>query len=258
MRASHVTPAIVLRSHPFGESDKIVSFMTECHGKLTGIAKGAMRSRKRFVNSLEPFALINLHFLDRPHNSLAFISGADLQRPFAQITASLDRISYASYLVEITDGLSGEREESPDVFRHLRDGLAHVEENGTSLRFLTYFELKLLQLAGYQPIFDNCKRCHREHHAMDVLHWCFSAEDGGILCETCARSRREVIRLSLAALEVLIALQCQNSLPLSRISLPSSAVKEIRSVMLRFVQYHVDREIKSASFLYPFSSLESS
>ncbi|HEX2930325.1 MAG TPA: DNA repair protein RecO [Candidatus Binatia bacterium] len=257
MRASHVTPAIVLRSRPFGESDKIVSFMTETHGKLTGIAKGAMRSRKRFVNSLEPFALINLHFLDRPHNSLAFISAADLQRPFVQITTSLNRISYASYLVEITDGLSGEREESPAVFRHLKDGLAHVEENGTSLRFLTYFELKLLQLAGYQPIFDNCKRCRKDRRAI-VSHWCFSAEDGGILCETCARSRREVMPLSVAALEVLITLQGQNNSPTSCISLPSSAVREIRSVMLRFVQYHVDREIKSASFLYPFSSLESS
>ncbi|HYT53423.1 MAG TPA: DNA repair protein RecO, partial [Verrucomicrobiae bacterium] len=67
MRANHVTPAIVLRSRPFGESDKIVSFLTENYGKLTGIAKGALRSRKRFVNSLEPFALINLCFQDRPH-----------------------------------------------------------------------------------------------------------------------------------------------------------------------------------------------
>jgi len=52
MRANYLTPAIVLRSRPFGESDKIVSFLTESYGKLTGIAKGAKRSRKRFVNPL--------------------------------------------------------------------------------------------------------------------------------------------------------------------------------------------------------------
>ena len=40
MLLCHVTAAIVLRTWPFGESDKIVSFLTENHGKLTGIAKG--------------------------------------------------------------------------------------------------------------------------------------------------------------------------------------------------------------------------
>ena len=65
MRSSQTTAAIVLRHRPYGESDKIVSFLTEDFGKLTGIAKGAMRSRQRFVNSLEPFSLVNLRFHDR-------------------------------------------------------------------------------------------------------------------------------------------------------------------------------------------------
>ena len=72
MPAPLTTPAIVLRSWSFGESDKIVSFLTESHGKLTGIAKGAKRSRKRFANSLEPFSLVNLRFLDAPPVSFSF------------------------------------------------------------------------------------------------------------------------------------------------------------------------------------------
>ena len=58
MRSSQTTHAIVLRARPYGESDKIVSFLTEDFGKLSGIAKGALRSRRRFVNSLEPFSLV--------------------------------------------------------------------------------------------------------------------------------------------------------------------------------------------------------
>jgi len=78
MRACQATSAIVLRSRPFGESDKIVSFLTEKYGKITGIAKGAKRSRKRFVNSLEPFSLVNLRFQERSHSSLAFILSSEL------------------------------------------------------------------------------------------------------------------------------------------------------------------------------------
>jgi len=257
MRPNQVTPAIVLRSRPFGESDKIVSFITENYGKLTGIAKGALRSRKRFVNSLEPFALVNLRFHDRPHSNLAFVLSADLQRAFRRLSVSLDRISYASYLVEITNGLIGEREENPAVFQHLREGLAYIEENGTSLRFLTFFELKLLRLVGYQPTFENCKRCRREHPSAAALHWHFSPSAGGILCGSCARAVDESLQLSPTALEVLVALQMENTAPTSRVSWLTSVIKEIRSARLRFIEYHVAREMKTVHFLYQFASIHS-
>jgi DNA repair protein RecO (recombination protein O) len=253
MRANHVTPAIVLRSRPFGESDKIVSFLSENYGKLTGIAKGAMRSRKRFVNSLEPFALVNLSFQDRPHNNLAFILAADLKLAFRQLLKSLDRISCAAYLVEITDGLIGEREENPAIYQHLKYGLTYLEENGASPCFLTFFELRLLRLAGYQPVLDSCKRCHKAARLEGrVSQWNFSPFDGGIVCDPCSCSRHDTLPLGAAAIEVLSALQDSATLP-AGFSLRPSAVQEIRSVMLRFIQYHVDREIKSAVFLSQFS-----
>ena len=255
MRVNLFSPAIVLRARPFGESDKIVSFFTERYGKLTGIAKGAMRSRKRFVNSLEPFALVNLSFQDRPHSNLVFILSADLVSGFRQLATALDRISYASYLVEITDGLSAEREENTAIFQHLRDGLGYLAENGTSLRFLTSFELKLLRLAGYQPMLDACKRCRKSRIGRAASQWHFSPLDGGILCDSCSHNSREILPLGGAATEVLTALQAGGDALPSRLSLPLSVVKEIRSVVLRFIQFQMDREIKSAPFLEHFSSV---
>lgn len=254
MRPNHLTPAIVLRSWPYGESDKIVSFFSENYGKITGIAKGAMRSRKRFVNSLEPFSLVKLSFQERPHSSLAFVLAADLEASFRQLITSLDRIAYAAYLVEITEGLTGEREENPAIYQHLKQGLAYLEENGASLRFLTFFELKLLRLAGYQPVFDSCRKCHKQPIGGIAFRWNFSPADGGILCDSCARSRKEILPLSAAAAEILTALQADSANLLPGLSLPSSVIKEIRTVALRFIQYHVDREIKSAIFLTQFSS----
>src|SRR5574341_272571 len=146
MRTRLVTPAIVLKTKAYGESDKIISFLTENHGKITGIAKGAKRSRKRFVNSLEPFSLVNLGFYERPQSNLVFVCSSDLLFSFSRLATSLAKISFASYLVEITDGLIGEREEDPRVFQHLKSGLCYLNENDASLRFLTSFELKLLSL----------------------------------------------------------------------------------------------------------------
>jgi DNA repair protein RecO (recombination protein O) len=255
MRVCLVTPAIVLKAKPYGESDKIVSFLTEKHGKITGIAKGAKRSRKRFVNSLEPFSLVNLGFYERSQSSLVFIFSSDLLFGFSQLVTSLDKISFASYLVEITDGLIGEREEDPRVFQHLKNGLCYLNENDASLRFLTSFELKLLSLVGYQPLLDRCKRCAKDRRDPPSSRWHFSPGDGGILCEPCSRSRKETLPLGAAAVEVLTDLQAKFSLTSARRSLPSSVVSEIRSVVVRFIQFHMEREIKSAPFLHRFASI---
>ena len=251
MLPCHVTPAIVLRTRAFGESDKIVSFLTESHGKLTGIAKGAKRSRKRFVNSLEPFSLVNLRFNDRTQGNLVFIIASDLAFGFKHLLTSLEKISFASYLVEITDGLIGEREENRLVFRHLKDGLTHLEEQSTSLTFLTSFELKLLKLAGYQPWLESCRRCGRERRDRWASRWHFSPLDGGILCESCSRMRKEIFSLSAATLEILTSLQEERRSP--DISPSTGVLKEIRSVVVRFIEFHMEREIKSAAFLHQFS-----
>jgi len=252
---SHATTAIVLRTRPYGESDKIVSCLTADHGKITGIAKGAKRSRKRFVNSLEPFSLINLRFLDRSHSNLVFILAADLLLGFKTLASCLDKIAFASYLVEITDGLIGEREENPLVFHHLRKGLNFLEGNDTSLAFLASFELELLRLAGYQPSLDSCQRCGKQRNDGLRLCWHFSVKDGGILCEGCAGLNGEIQPVDAVTLATLAHLQQKRGEPSSGVSPPSSVLKEIRLIVLPFIQFHINREIRSASFLHQFCAL---
>jgi DNA repair protein RecO (recombination protein O) len=255
MRPSHATPAIVLRSQPYGESDKIVSFLTPSYGKFAGVAKGALRSQRRFMNSLAPFALVNLRFQDRPGSNLVFILGSELVVGFKNLAISLERISCASYMVEITEGLVPERDESFEVFEHLRDGLRYVEENGTSLRFLTTFELKLLKLAGYQPIWNRCKGCGQAHVGQLSRQWHISPVDGGILCDTCSRSSHVSIPLCATSIRILTALQTEAHELQFPLVLPLSVINEVRLAVTQFIQFYIDKEIKSAPFLQRFPSV---
>jgi DNA repair protein RecO (recombination protein O) len=230
--------------------------LTKDFGKLNGIAKGALRSRRRFVNTLEPFSLVRLRLHERAHSNIAFIAGADLVFGLRRLSSSLERISAASYLIEITDGLISEREENLPVFEHLRDGLRYLEETGYSLRFLTHFELKLLHLVGYRPALDECKRCGQKRVGAQFDQWHFSPADGGVLCDTCSRMRREVLPLGPLAAATLSKLQKDPSDLGSQTVLPSAVIREMRTVLLRFIQYQMDREIKSAAFLSQFSAME--
>ena len=53
MRKGHYsTEAIILNSFDYNESDRILAFYTKEFGKLRGIAKGARRSKRRFVGNI--------------------------------------------------------------------------------------------------------------------------------------------------------------------------------------------------------------
>ncbi len=251
MSTSYLTKAIVLHSRPFGESDKIVCFLTEGYGKVTGIAKGAKRSNRRFVNSLEPFSLVNLRFQDYPHRSLAFIHDCVLFQGFKQLTRNLDRIACASYVTEITGELVREREDSWEIFRHLREGLVYLDENEISGVFLTFFELKLLRLAGYDPMFEGCCRCKKKWRG-GAGKWSFSHRDGGILCSTCCDSRRDIVALSEETLRAFVGFRGQECFILDSALTDPKVLQESRFLLPRFIQFQINKPLKSVRFLDSF------
>ena len=246
------SPAIVLRSWAYGESDKIVSFLTRDFGKIRGIAKGAKRSRKRFLNVLEPFTLVQLRFHERPNSPLAFVHACDWVYVFRAIARDLGKIAHASYLVEITDELTRDGDDSLSLFEHLRSGLRFLEENAASPEFLTAFELMLLRLAGFQPILEQCQRCGRAPGDDDDrwnVRWGFSPADGGVLCRDCRDYRREAVPLSSGALDTLIHIQRHGWTEGEAPAALQPALREARGVMPLFIQYQISKKLKSAAFL---------
>ncbi len=62
--------AVVLRTWPVHEADLIVSFFTRDYGRMRGVAKAALKSRKRFGGALEPMTLARAWFAERPRQEL--------------------------------------------------------------------------------------------------------------------------------------------------------------------------------------------
>jgi DNA repair protein RecO (recombination protein O) len=254
------TPAIVLRSWPYGESDKIVSFLTRDFGKIKGVAKGAKRSRKRFLNVLEPFALVGLRFHRRPNSALVFVDGCDWTHAFRSIGKELAKIAHAFYLVEISDEFTKEGDESRAIFEHLYRGLRFLENNDTSATFLTAFEMVLLRLSGYEPMLAGCRRCGARPpdlgaastasgHSPTVQYWGFSYGDGGVLCRACSRYSKDTVPLSLAALRVLSYFRDRAWSAGTPVEFPARAIKETRQLLPLFIQFQISKRLKSVAFL---------
>ena len=62
--------AVVLRTWPLHEADLIVSFFTRDYGRVKGVAKSALKSRKRFGGALEPMTVARAWFVEKPRQEL--------------------------------------------------------------------------------------------------------------------------------------------------------------------------------------------
>jgi DNA repair protein RecO (recombination protein O) len=185
-----VTPALVLRTRPFGESDRIVTLLTEQHGKVTGIAKGAKNSRRRFAGTLEPFVRIRAVFRQRPASDLVFLLRCEFDGAWRAFGRELDRFAAGSHVLELADRMVLGRESGRELYRLVEETLTLLDGGLACDPVLRAFELHLLAATGYAPMLDHCRGCGQALDGGEPAY--LVAERGGLLCRACVRADEAV------------------------------------------------------------------
>src|SRR4029453_9003443 len=182
------TPAFVLRTRQYGESDLIVTFITEQHGKLTGIGKGAKNSKRRFPGTLQPFLNVRVVFTQRPPSGLAFLLRCELIETLRAITMDVERFAAGSYVLDLTDRMVVGRESGTDIYALVRDALGLLASGAPLDPLLRALEIHLLCASGWAPVFDRCRGCGAPADTALFL----SVERGGLLCRGCVPTGQPV------------------------------------------------------------------
>jgi DNA repair protein RecO (recombination protein O) len=238
------TAAFVLRTRPHGESDRLVTLLTEEQGKLTGIAKGAKNSRRRFAGTLEPFVHVRAVFQPRPHSDLVFLHRCELLGALPGFTADLARYAAGSYLLELADRMVLGRESGSDVYHLLRDALGDIDRDGASDAVLATFELRLLAASGYEPSFAACRGCGRPADGTPTMY--LLAERGGFLCRPCVPPGEIVRPVSGAAARRLTALAAASFADARREPSPTAEMRAVTEALLLRV---TNGPLRSRAFL---------
>jgi DNA repair protein RecO (recombination protein O) len=180
------TEAMVLRSHPLGESDRIVTFLTRSAGKVRAVAKGARRSKRRFGSNLERFSRVRLHYFEREGFDLARIEAAELLESFYLLQEDPERGAVLACLAEVADAFAREQQEDEAYFRLLHAVLRAVRDGLGLDHAARYFEIWTLRLHGVLPPLSSCARCGRKVGARGGV---YDRHEGGVLCRSCSPGR---------------------------------------------------------------------
>jgi DNA repair protein RecO (recombination protein O) len=174
--------AFVLRVHPLGEADKIVTFLTREEGKLRGVAKSARRSRRRFGSSLELWSRVSLTLYEKEGMDLARVDGCDLLESAYRLQEDLETAYLLAYTAEVADLFARERQPEPHFFRLLGSLLQALRAGLSRLLAARYLETWTLRLHGLLPDLGRCGACDV---SLGSSGGTFQSSSGQILCRRC-------------------------------------------------------------------------
>lgn len=147
----HTADALILRTYPLGESDRIVVFLTRDRGKKRGVAKNARQSRRRFGGALEPMTCGRVTYRERERRDLVFLQDvATIRSPLAAVDG--DALGYVSYFAELIDEWALDNDPSETLYRLGASVVDAIADAVPIEPLARYFEFWLLRLQGvYQP-----------------------------------------------------------------------------------------------------------
>jgi len=226
---------VVLRTMRLGEADRIVTLLTESHGKVRAVAKGVRRTKSKFGSRLEPLSHVALLGW-QGRGDLDIVNQVEVIDTFRAVREDLDRIGAGLSMLEVVDQVAQERHANPALYRMLVGALGALAQANSPMVSPAFF-LKVLVLEGTAPYLDGCVSCGEEDEALLVA---FDLLEGGVLCRSCRRGRP----LSPEAL-VLMRRTLGGGLA-GVLGEPRSPVTdEVMTVATEAMEIHLDRRLRS-------------
>ena len=181
----------IISETPYGETSKIINVLTKEKGLLGIIAKGAksMKSALRASTQVFTYGVFSIYFKD---GKLSTLANVDIINPLKNIRSDLTKISYLTYISELTSQVIKQTNE--DVFDMFINIVLKMEDNLDPVILTNILELKYLPLLGVGLNLDSCIKCGNKTNIVTI-----DASYGGLICKDCFQNElivdKKVIQL---------------------------------------------------------------
>jgi DNA repair protein RecO (recombination protein O) len=265
--------AVVLRTWPVHEADLIVSFFTRDYGRMRGVAKAALKSRKRFGGALEPMTLARAWFAERPRQELVRLDQLEIVRSPLSAPVDHTRMAVLSFYAEVVDEALPERDPQDAVFRLLVSVLEQTAAvgpepvgHGASLgetvqagaadpqaaqphatqpwMALTYFSLWMTRLMGLLPDTGRCMVCGEPLRGAEVS---YGSSSDGLFCGLHANGSASA--LSVDSWQLAQRMLRAPAATFAAEPWPRKRGQDLRRFTLQTLERHLERKLKSAEAL---------
>lgn len=238
------TEAIILKTFPLGEADRLVSFFGRTSGRLRGVAAGARRIKNRYGSTLEVLSHVQVRYVERETRDLVRIQECELLESFHQAQSDYQLSTGLAVISEIAERTLPEQEVAEPVFRLLLLVAREVERRASWEVPLAYFAFWTVKLGGYLPPLERCGNCGAALSGEPGFHF---SQAAGLSCENCRQSGMRPLGKRGRELASFFA-----GSRLDKIELNKDAKKpmtELREATLDWIEHHLERRLRTREFL---------
>ena len=235
--------AVVLRTWPVHEADLIVSFFTRDYGRVRGVAKSALKSRKRFGGSLEPMPVAGAWFAERPRQELVRLDQLEILHSPLSSPVDPVRLTVLSFFAELLDEALPDHDPHETVFRLLLAvlDLTTVEQPWMPL---TYFQLWMTRLMGLLPDLIHCTACGE---ALQAGETSFNTLGDGLFCPI--HRNGNASELSADSWQLAQRMLRAPASAFAAEPWPRRRAQDLRRFTLQALERHLERKLRSAEAL---------
>jgi DNA repair protein RecO (recombination protein O) len=238
------TEAIILKTFPLGEADRLVSFLGRSSGRLRGVAAGARRVKNRYGSTLEVLSHVQIWYVERETRNLVRIQQCELLESFHKAQSDYELSTGLAVVSETAELVLPEQETAEAMFRLILLTAREVERTGKWEVPLSYFAFWVVRLGGWLPRFDRCSSCGAEFGERAAFH---ASWEPGLLCEKCRRTGMRALRPAARMLAERFAGE-----RLDRIGPEpglAPVAEELREAGLDWIEHHIDRRLNTRELL---------
>jgi DNA repair protein RecO (recombination protein O) len=239
----HVGEAIVLRTWPFHEADLVVSLFTREQGRVRGVARHALRSRRRFGGALEPMTHVRASYTERPRQELVRLDALEILSSPLSRAVDYERTAALEMVAEVLEEAMPEGAVEDAVFRLALAVLDELQV-GRVWMPVTYFALWMNRLMGWMPELGRCAACELDLRGGTV--WTMAANDG----VTCADDRAVgSVALSADAVATARRIFRETVKGLAEEDWPKARAAELRRFAIEMLERHLEGRLMTARVL---------
>jgi len=238
------TEAIILKTFPLGEADRLVSFLGRSSGRLRGVASGARRIKNRYGSTLEILSHVQLWYVERETRDLVRIQQCELLESFHKAQCDYGLSTGLAMISEIAERVLPEQEVADPMFRLLLLAAREVDRRGSWQLPLTYFAFWTVRLGGWLPPLNRCAICGSAFGERQSFYY---SQSPALVCENCRKpGMRPLGKDGREFAEIFAARK------LDQIEVPQDAMKaltELREAALSWIEFHTERKLQTREFL---------
>lgn len=241
-RREHIyrTEALIVGRIELGEVDRVLTLFTPQYGKIRAIAKGIRRPQSRLAPHLELFN--HSKVMLAKGRDLDVVTSAEMIDAHWPLRNDLEAFGHASYLVELLNLFTEDRQESLAAFELLSRSLRLLGDRVDPFAVARHYELALLTAVGFRPELFQCVGCARQIAAEPNA---LSLRLGGLLCPQCRSADLSAPVLSINAQKYIRLLDRSGLAGAVALSLDPGTASEVERALSAYARHHAERESRS-------------